>query len=441
MGNSITEEMKPDTSYPDELFQKESLPKIDSDLRCIICYNIMFDSVRCPQDCCFCRSCADEAIKVKPTCPGCRVPLKKVNLMVNRKLNNMIAELVVVCKQSKQYEDASRQLDIACASSSSSSSSVATISTRKRKVDEENNQKEEGSDDNEEPLCQWTGPLKDLSNHVAVCEFVIVKCKFCLLQMRKRLVAEHVEKHHKSVTCLLCNASFQEDDRKSHDDTYCSKLIISCRNCDQKYTKDEKTKHEEICELKTVCCPYQRITGCNFECYRKDMPSHTMDSGIHMTGLFNHLLELEKTCEHLYEEKCNSIISDIAREISYPVYSELAKKTDNTNFSKESVLTKLLLSLTEMVLPPSNEHMPILVLEKSRTTLLKDQDYYRETLSFNLETPKVLGAILGKPGHFNSDQIKYALLAIYGIFFNYCSWTGEGITADIITQVFIRICK
>ena len=395
------------SGYPDELFQKESLPNLDSDLRCIICYNVMFSSVRCPQDCCFCRSCAEEAIKVKETCPGCRVPLKRANLLVNRKLNNMISELTVVCKQSKQYEDASRALDIVCASPFSS--------TRKRKIDEENNQKEEASGDNEEPLlCQWTGPLNNLANHNSVCEFVMVRCKFCSLQLRRCLLAEHIETHHKSVTCLRCNDSFREDHRKRHDDSYCSKRIVSCRSCEQKYAKDEETKHDEICELKTVCCPYERITGCSFECQRKDMPSHTMDSGIHMTGLFNHLLGLEETCDYLFEEKCNSIVHDIAREIANPVYSKLAKKTNNVTFY--NVLTNLLVSLTEMVLPPSNEYMPILVPKKNRSILVKHKKRYREFFRHNAET-KVLGAILGKPGHFKKDQIKYALLAIYGIYY------------------------
>ena len=37
--------------FSDEFFCTDSLPPSTSDLRCPICRNVMYDSLRCPQDC------------------------------------------------------------------------------------------------------------------------------------------------------------------------------------------------------------------------------------------------------------------------------------------------------------------------------------------------------------------------------------------------------
>ena len=130
-----------------------------------------------------------------------------------------------------------------------------------------------------------------------------------------------------------------------------------------------------------------------------------------------------------------SIVNDIAREVAYPLYSELAKKTDSSNFSKEDDLCKKLLCIIELVLPPLNEHMPVLVIKSSRTFTFEQQELYRDFFCENSETAKILGTILGKPGNFNKNQIKYTLLAIYGI---YCG-CDDMLSAKTFMQVLNTI--
>lgn len=234
--------------FPDEVFCTESIPQSTSDLRCPICRNVMYDSLRCPQDCAYCRACIEKSIKLRRTCPCCAVPMLMENYSLNRRLNNIIGELKVVCKESKQMS--------------------TTINTKKRKRTEKEDvvplsgeELDKAVVDEtivEELRCTWTGSLKDLDHHLSTtCQFMAVKCKLCYKSMKRYQLDQH-KVIHALKPCPAC----QEMVPGGNHEQVCKKRFRDCYNCYVSFPYDDYASHLKVCDMVRVECPYRSITAC-----------------------------------------------------------------------------------------------------------------------------------------------------------------------------------
>jgi hypothetical protein len=86
--------MEINESYDKNLFTQPLSIHLD----CPICFNVMKDPVLCPtQGHTFCRLCILQHLDRSKTCPTCREPLMKDQLLPNRVLLSMIEDAEVHC--------------------------------------------------------------------------------------------------------------------------------------------------------------------------------------------------------------------------------------------------------------------------------------------------------------------------------------------------------
>ena len=232
--------------FPDELFCTESAPTSTSDLRCPICRNVMYDSLRCPQDCAYCRACIEASIQLRPTCPCCAVPMVMDNYSVSRRLNNIIGELKVVCKESKQMSSTiipkKRKRD--------DKEEVVTLSGVTKAVAEETTK--------ELHYCEWTGSLKDIDHHLATtCQFTTVSCKSCHKSMKRHELEQHMTIHALK-PCPACQEMVPGGEHFP-----CKRALRSCFYCDNSFPNEDLDAHVKVCNMGIEQCPYRSITNCS----------------------------------------------------------------------------------------------------------------------------------------------------------------------------------
>ena len=208
----------------------ESLPD-GSDLVCKIC---CFPS-RNPHlsSCCghtFCKSCIEnlkETATLSKTCPVCRD-----------------SEFPVV--QNKQIDRVIRSLHVYCT--------------------------------NEKEGCEWHGEINDTVTHLNHCQYEEVKCdnRGCKSIVQRRLLKSHMtECLYRSVNCRRCHVigSFRFINQEHEDE--CPKSPLLCPNsCDVgTVTREDLSKHREICPLEMIGCEYCEM-GCESKVARKDVEDH-----------------------------------------------------------------------------------------------------------------------------------------------------------------------
>jgi len=231
--------------FPDELFCTESAPTSTSDLRCPICRNVMYDSLRCPQDCAYCRTCIEQSIKLRSTCPCCAVPMNMDSYSVNRRLNNIIGELKVVCRESKQMS--------------------AVVNPKKRKRDDKEEEaplsevnKAVAEESTEELQCTWTGSLKDMDHHLSTtCPYTTVNCTSCRKSMQRHQLDAHMTIHALK-PCPACQEMVPGGEHYN-----CKKELLSCYHCKDSFPMEDLDSHTKVCDMVSELCPYSSITYCS----------------------------------------------------------------------------------------------------------------------------------------------------------------------------------
>lgn len=393
--------------YPDDIFI--NVPKSQSDLRCMICLLVMRDSVRCPEDHGFCRSCIQRATQSNSKCPGCRIVLDSKKLVTNRTVNNIIGDFEVKCETRVEIDNQGLV----------SSSPVQQV--KKQKYD----------------LCLWQGCLKDLAAHLSSnCEYRSVVCPDCRINIRGTDIKVHENVcSERPMPCKHCDCLYPGGEHRC-----CPEELITCRFCNQDLPRKVlgslniwygrrldnnedysriKGNHIVDCPMLLIPCPYHAATGCTFECVRKDMPLHTMDVAFHLTGLLEHTVnlhnkynELKKECislnDRIEEQKCTTLIHCMQRELRYPLNKTITK------------IPSIILDMMRMVKVPvidnPNTDSAEVSIRKANT---------RKELIGKILTPTYLGEILVSPGNF-TPWIRYYLLDFIGhLLYGYDEDEGE----------------
>ncbi|XP_050678660.1 TNF receptor-associated factor 4 isoform X2 [Leptidea sinapis] len=183
--------------------------------------------------------------------------------------------------------------------------------------------------------CQWSDELRKLKAHLNTCKHDAVECAAqcgamiprVLMQdhlrytcARRRTSCQHchnefsgsaLEEHqgnctHEPVYCEnKCGAKVQRRHTQQHLQQHCSKRLVPCRHCGQKYTQDTLGAHVASCWRAPVPCPQRcaaaparddldahlrehcaaaplpcayRDAGCRFKGTRQALERHTADS-------------------------------------------------------------------------------------------------------------------------------------------------------------------
>lgn len=66
---------------------------INSDFYCIICLDLLEDTVHCVNEHYYCRACIVKAIELRPVCPTCSIKLSVATLVKSRLVDRLIADL------------------------------------------------------------------------------------------------------------------------------------------------------------------------------------------------------------------------------------------------------------------------------------------------------------------------------------------------------------
>jgi hypothetical protein len=174
------------------------------------------------------------------------------NYSANRLLNNIIGELQVVCKESKQMNH--------------------TIDTRKRKREEQDevvvqlSDLSKGTVLEEELRCTWTGSLKDLEHHLSTtCQFTSVKCKSCGSSMKRHELDQHMTIHDLK-PCPACQEMVPGGNH-DHRIGNCKKKLRKCFHCNDSFPYEDYQSHNEVCDMVEEDCPYRSITSCTYRLF------------------------------------------------------------------------------------------------------------------------------------------------------------------------------
>ncbi|XP_037973662.2 TNF receptor-associated factor 4 isoform X1 [Plutella xylostella] len=184
--------------------------------------------------------------------------------------------------------------------------------------------------------CQWSDELRKLKAHLNTCKHDAVLCAAqCGAMIPRVLMQDHLrytcsrrranceycgkefsgsalEEHqgncgHEPVYCEnKCGAKVQRRHTQQHMQQHCSKRLVPCRHCSQRYTQDTVSAHGATCARAPVPCPQRcaaasvprdeldthlrdhcaaagmacafRDAGCRFKGTRQALDRHTEDS-------------------------------------------------------------------------------------------------------------------------------------------------------------------
>jgi len=188
---------------------------------------------------------------------------------------------------------------------------------------------EEGSPD----VCDWVGALKNAAAHYETCAFKTVICSNsgCNFETIQKALPLH-EKHclFRIIACEWCfenKTLIALDEHKK----ICVRRPIKCPNnckvgelCSDETTMipaDEVKKHQSICQLEPIDCPFKHV-GCGVVLVRRDMKLHVEDT----SSLCLHVVGLMKTLNPLQEE-INTLKSKL--ETSQMENRNLNERIDN----------------------------------------------------------------------------------------------------------------
>ena len=259
------------TQSPSKEFNGQSIEfvgKVPDELMCRLCMKVLREPrqvVCCGQH--YCSGCIDRRIKNNFSCPSCHT--SNFNHFRDTHFEQRVNNLKIHCPHQKKG-------------------------------------------------CKWVGEISQIRSHLGSnqgCVFENIACpNKCGQLVPRRDIKEHMIKACalRRVKCQFCN----------HENTYqvvtgshsgvCPNYPVKCpNNCGTKgIRRAELSKHEQVCPLKTVSCPF-RDAGCKTPLYQKDLGEHMQTSTQQhlkmVTGAFTTL----KTRAETAENECQAVRSEL----------------------------------------------------------------------------------------------------------------------------------
>jgi hypothetical protein len=152
--------------------------------------------------------------------------------------------------------------------------------------------------------CEWFGTLSEYTNHLNICEFQVVRCKYtntwnhnmslCKGTFLRKDSQEHYSKcinekiicnncgisherqyanYHEQLECAKCGEVMYKCCKTKHENESCEKNIIECIDCKEKMVYKILNKHSQnYCTHRIICCEFCSKTyrfNCEIE-YHKE---------------------------------------------------------------------------------------------------------------------------------------------------------------------------
>ena len=131
--------------------------------------------------------------------------------------------------------------------------------------------------------CQWNTTIKNLDEHLAVCQEFIVKCKYgCGVILKRRERDDHCSNEclNRQVSCEHCEKLKVYRDLKQHYEECLEFPLLCPNNCGANLTRKQTDPHIETdCPNAIVKCRYERF-GCREVVRRCEMDQHNKTNEI-----------------------------------------------------------------------------------------------------------------------------------------------------------------
>ena len=173
----------------------------------------------------FCKSCLDQHLSTKSTCPLCRI--KHFDSYPQLQTDQDIKELLIYCP-------------------------------------------------NKERGCQWVGELSDIHKHNKDCKYCDIKCNKC-----DKIIQSNCKKSHLDTECPCycpyCGTTAEREVISSKHKEKCDKFCLPCpNNCGKRIPRGNTYEHIKECPLEIIQCEYYDI-GCTTRMPRKDQKKHNSE--------------------------------------------------------------------------------------------------------------------------------------------------------------------
>eukprot|EP01083_Nonionella_stella_P079328 217589_1 len=256
---------------------------------CAICWEKLSNAVAVCEDHLFCEECANRLIPKNRShfnCPTCRRKCNKNDIKRVKFIDRQIRNLLIKCPNHEItplksiYLHHLGTLKQKNKRDSSPSSSVRSRSrSRSRSPSASHKQEDEEAKDiemNAIAFCDWTGKLDQLTAHLALCPFELIRCPHCTeCVVRGKQDIHNTECKLYRIECSECGGSVARQDMTDHKMNVCTASLIKCGNCGAQVKRKEiNTTHFNQCPEAVISCDFYQY-GCDtMSVKRKDLPNH-----------------------------------------------------------------------------------------------------------------------------------------------------------------------
>ena len=138
---------------------------------------------------------------------------------------------------------------------------------------------------NYEKDCLWEGKLIKITQHLTSdCLYSTIPCtnSDCNEKISRKSITNHLKIcEYKKILCKFCKNEIIIKNEKNHE-AFCPKILIKCKKCHIKIKRDDVDNHiKNICKMSETNCPY---IDCNIQGSRKEVRDHVFSKN----GLLPH---------------------------------------------------------------------------------------------------------------------------------------------------------
>eukprot|EP01083_Nonionella_stella_P298468 1013063_1 len=268
-------------------------PEAAKSYQCSVCYDLFKDPVQIGcNDHIFCKECITKVVSPDTgllRCPICRVSSNANSIRSVKFIQRQINALLVKCPNHQITLEKSEYLN----QCRPTKEKVNIPIHKKRKL-------------NNQELCDWTGPLSDITSHQQHCPLELISCDHCEQDMLQR----ELEQHNQICTLFpIACADCEEDgilrsSMESHVQNECPMAMVSCpQKCGmQLQRKNEESHIADDCTQTMVDCQFH-VYGCADRFKREDETKHNEDASI----THEHLCQVSDRVDELEEQNAKQL--------------------------------------------------------------------------------------------------------------------------------------
>ncbi|XP_031551923.1 TNF receptor-associated factor 5-like [Actinia tenebrosa] len=247
--------------------REDFVEKVDENLICLICHEVLADPQQCKEGHIFCKECIKAWLNHKCRCPMDNTALRFESLMPSVFAKNIIQNLKVFCHQP------------------GNDAQVADTAEK----------------------CNWSGKLLALADHRKTCPFQQIQCSNvnCNTKMQRRELEDHDKIcKYKELECEKCKKVLLRHMLIVHKNNDCPEEMVPCPNRCTSPQNGQISKIKRIdlgwhmeneCAKTILDCPF-KDQGCSVQVERQHVDKHAQDN------MAAHMMLLAKQCSLLTKD-------------------------------------------------------------------------------------------------------------------------------------------